>query len=138
VEEKKTASITDDTFILTPFTSIGLVSEGAASYMFVKRMGPAKANEALILSKRISAQELVECGFANKIFPKEGFRERVLQFVEDAMGDHLVHDSMHGVKKLIRQGIEKDVESASVREAFAGMERYGFFCQAFFFWEGGE
>lgn len=91
--------------------------------MFVKRMGLAKANEALLLSKRITAQELVECGFANKVFPTEGFEERVLKFVGDAMGDHLVHGSMHGVKKLIRQGMERDLEAASFREAFEGLER---------------
>lgn len=84
----------------------------------------AKAHEALILSKRIPAADLVACGFVNKVFPEEGFHERVLEFVNDAMGDHLVHGSMLGVKKLMRDSMRKDFESASVREAFAGVERF--------------
>ncbi|PWW80393.1 ClpP/crotonase [Tuber magnatum] len=115
---------TEKTFILTPFTSLGLAAEGGSSYMFLRRMGMAKAHEALILSKRIPAADLVACGFVNKVFPEEGFHERVLEFVNDAMGDHLVHESMLSVKQLIRDGMRKDLESANVREAFAGMERF--------------
>lgn len=116
--------MTDKTFLLTPFTSLGLVAEGGASYMFVKRLGLAKANEALLLSKRISAQELLDCGFANKIFPAEGFRERVLEFVDDVMGDHLNHHSMLDVKKLIRGTFGDDLERANIREAFLGLEKW--------------
>lgn len=92
--------------------------------MFVKRLGFAKANEALLLSKRISAQELLDCGFANKIFPAEGFRERVLEFVDDLMGDHLNHESMLDVKKLIRGTFGDDLERANVREVFVGLEKW--------------
>jgi len=84
----------------------------------------AKAHEALILSKRIPAADLAACGFVNKVFPDEGFRERVLEFVNDAMGDHLVHGSMLGVKNLMRDGMRKDFESATLREAFAGVETF--------------
>lgn len=91
--------------------------------MFVKKLGLAKANEALLLSKRISAQELVECGFVNKVFPSEGFHERVLEFVEDAMGDHLNHKSMLDMKALIRKAFAEDLELANVREAFVGLEK---------------
>lgn len=92
--------------------------------MFVRRLGFAKAHEALLLSKRITAAELVECGFINKVFPAEGFRERVLEFVDDAMGTHLNHGSMLGVKKLIRDSFAADMEKNNVREAFAGLERF--------------
>lgn len=116
--------MTDKTFLLTPFTSLGLVAEGGASYMFVKKLGLAKANEALLLSKRISAQELLECGFANKIFPAEGFRERVLEFVDDLMGDNINHESMLDMKKLIRGTFANDLELANTQEAFIGLEKW--------------
>jgi Delta3-Delta2-enoyl-CoA isomerase len=35
-------------FIMTPFSSLGLVADGGASYGFVQPMGIAKASEALI------------------------------------------------------------------------------------------
>lgn len=45
--------------------------------MFVKRLGHAKAMEALLFSKKFASGELVGCGFANKMFPTEGFHEHV-------------------------------------------------------------
>ena len=54
-------------FLLTPFSSLGLVAEGNASVAFVERLGISKANEALIMSKRISAEELLHVNFVNKI-----------------------------------------------------------------------
>ncbi|KAI6709422.1 enoyl-CoA hydratase/isomerase [Diplocarpon mali] len=58
-------------FLLTPFSSLGLVAEGGASRVFVQRLGISKANEALIMSKRITAEELLQVGFVNKIFDVE-------------------------------------------------------------------
>ncbi|CCX11378.1 ClpP/crotonase-like domain-containing protein [Pyronema domesticum] len=111
-------------FIMTPFTSLGLVAEGGASYSFIRRMGIAKANEALILSRQIPCDELVQCGFVNKVFEKEQFQEKVKAYVEDTFGQHLNHDSMMKVKKLIREGWEREAEAANVREAVGGVERF--------------
>ena len=105
---------------------MGLVTEGASSVAFVRRMGIAKANEALILSKRISAQELLETGFVNKLFPSQpdgGFRETVLAYVKDQFGDHLNDESMLKAKALIRapemdlmeQQNAKQLASAKIR-----------------------
>jgi peroxisomal 3,2-trans-enoyl-CoA isomerase len=63
---------TPHTFLLTPFSSLGLVAEGGASRAFVQRLGISKASEALIMSKRISAEELLQVGFVNKIFSECG------------------------------------------------------------------
>ncbi|KAL7268433.1 dodecenoyl-CoA isomerase [Rhizina undulata] len=115
----------ESSFLLTPFTSLGLVAEGGASYMFMKRMGISKANEALMLSKKIPAAELLASGFINKIFPAgEGFHEAVFKHIDDVFGNHINHESMMGIKKLIRQQMEHDVENANVKEAFAGLERF--------------
>jgi peroxisomal 3,2-trans-enoyl-CoA isomerase len=38
-----------DAYLMTPFTSLGLVAEGGSSVAFVQRMGQGKANEALLL-----------------------------------------------------------------------------------------
>lgn len=93
------------TFLLTPFTSLGLVAEGGASVGFVQRLGISKANEALTMSKRITAEELLQVGFVNKIIDTgkddKKFLEAVLQEVDDRLGDHLNQDSLLKVKQLI-------------------------------------
>ncbi|KAK5137067.1 hypothetical protein LTR08_001076 [Meristemomyces frigidus] len=116
-------------FILTPFSSLGLVAEGNSSRAFVRRLGIAKANEALILSKRITCEELVQCGFVNKVFdtkPNEQakFLELVLKEVEERMGSHLVPDSMIKIKALIQKPERDILDAQGVAEVFGGLERF--------------
>lgn len=116
-------------FLLTPFSSLGLVAEGGASRGFVQRMGIAKANEALIMSKRITCPELVQCGFVNKVFEtkpneQEKFLALVMEEVNERLGDHLNSDSLVGIKALIRKP-EKDVlDAQGVAEVYGGLDRF--------------
>lgn len=117
------------TFLLTPFTSLGLVSEGNASFAFVQRLGIAKANEALIMSKRLTAEELVQTGYINKIFnfekhESDKFLEAVLGEINDRMGDHLNNDSMMKVKALIRAPYKEKLDAQGVLEVLGGMRRF--------------
>ena len=81
------------------------------------------------MSKRISAEELKAAGYVNEIFnfgkgEDDKFKERVLQEVDDRLGDHLIGESMTGIKKLIR-GPEQDIlKQANVNEVFAGLDRF--------------
>lgn len=123
---------TPSTFLLTPFASLGLVAEGGASMAFVQRLGIAKANEALIMSKRITAPELVSAGFVNKIFDvdvktpagQQQFKELVLKEIDDRLGEHLVGESLLGIKKLIRKPEREALDQQNVEEVFAGMDRF--------------
>ena len=117
------------TFLLTPFSSLGLVAEGGASRALAARLGLARANEALIMSKRIDAEALRQCGFVNEVFDfgkdqDAAFRDRVLREVDDRLGDHLNGDSLTGIKKLIRRPDRDVVDIQNVQEVFAGLERF--------------
>ncbi|MCJ1228912.1 hypothetical protein MMC12_005576 [Toensbergia leucococca] len=116
-------------FLLTPFTSLGLVAEGGASVGFVQRLGISKANEALIMSKRISAEEMLQVGFVNKIFEtekseQEKFLGLVLEEVEERLGDHLNSESLIRVKALIRKPERAVMGSQTMAEVFEGLERF--------------
>jgi Delta3-Delta2-enoyl-CoA isomerase len=120
---------TPHTFLLTPFTSLGLVSEGNASIAFVQRLGIAKANEALIMSKRLSSEELLQTGYINKIFnfgknESDRFLAAVLNEINERMGDHLNADSMVKVKALIRAPYKEKLDAQGVLEVFGGMQRF--------------
>ncbi|KAI1815277.1 ClpP/crotonase [Poronia punctata] len=117
------------TFLLTPFSSLGLVAEGGASRALVQRLGISKANEALIMSKRITADELLATGFVNKIFQCEkgddaGFMRQVLQEVDERLGEHLIGDSLTGIKALIRKPERDILDQQNVAEVFAGLDRF--------------
>jgi peroxisomal 3,2-trans-enoyl-CoA isomerase len=117
-------------FLLTPFSSLGLVAEGGASVAFVTRLGIAKANEALIMSKKITCEEMVQCGFVNKVFKGKdqndaaGFLQQVLDEVEDRLGEHLNQDSLLKIKELIRKPYLDRLESNGVLEVNEGMQRF--------------
>jgi peroxisomal 3,2-trans-enoyl-CoA isomerase len=117
-------------FLLTPFSSLGLVTEGNASIGFVQRLGISKANEALIMSKRISCDELVATGFVNKVFDVGGkdksseFLAKVLEEVDDRLGAHLNGESLVLIKELIQKPMRAALDRQGVEEVFAGMGRF--------------
>lgn len=120
------------TFILTPFSSLGLVAEGGASRAFVERLGIAKANEALIMSKRITCEELVSAGFVNKVITpdsgkkddSDGFLKKVLEEVDDRLGTHLNQTSLLKIKELVRRPERELLDRQNGLEAFMGLERF--------------
>ncbi|KAJ0164419.1 putative 3,2-trans-enoyl-CoA isomerase [Colletotrichum tanaceti] len=116
-------------FLLTPFSSLGLVAEGGASRALVQRLGVGKANEALIMSRRIPAAELLHAGFVNRIFDTaEGgdarFRELLLREVDERLGEHLIGESLTGIKALIRRPEIEVMDRQNSLEVFAGLERF--------------
>lgn len=120
---------TPSAFLLTPFSSLGLVAEGGASRGLVARLGVSKANEALIMSRRIGAAELLATGFVNKVFDcgsgkDEEFRRLVLAEIDETLGEHLIGDSLTGIKALIRRPERDVLDAQNVAEVFAGHARF--------------
>lgn len=104
------------------------MAEGGASLALVKRMGISKANEALLMSRRIPSEELLACGFVNKIFDcgkgeDEKFLEMVLAHVDETLGPHLIGSSLIKMKALISLPMRKEIDTQLVAELFSGLER---------------
>lgn len=120
------------TFLLTPFSSLGLVAEGGASRAFVERLGISKANEALLMSKRIGIDELASTGFVNKVIPapsgkkddSAGFLKAVLAEVDDRLGEHLNQTSLLKIKELIRRPERESLDKQNVFEFYGALERF--------------
>lgn len=114
-----------DAYLLTPFSSLGLVTEGGASVAFVRRMGPGKANEALILGQRIPVSELIQVGFCNRVFEdKKSFRKQVLEYMHQALSPDLVGSSLLGTKALMRRRVVREQDEMAPLETFQGLERF--------------
>jgi len=96
---------------------------------FVQRLGISKANEALIMSKKITAEELLATGFVNKIFDcrkgeDEKFLKLVMTEIDDRLGPHLIGDSLTKIKALIRKPLRDQLDAQGVAEVFGGLERF--------------
>jgi peroxisomal 3,2-trans-enoyl-CoA isomerase len=126
---------TPHTFFLTPFSSLGLLAEGGASVAVVQRLGIAKANEALLMSRRIPIEDLVRTGFVNKVFdecngggkvPGEDakFRGLVLKEIDERLGEHLIGDSLIGIKALIRKPQRDMLDQQNANEVFGLIDRF--------------
>lgn len=81
------------------------------------------------MSRRIPADELLAAGYVNKIFPCEkgddaGFMRQVLREVDERLGEHLIGDSLLGIKELIRRPEREVLERQNVAEVFAGLDRF--------------
>lgn len=81
------------------------------------------------MSKRIGSEELLRCGFVNEVFDfgkgeDEAFRRRVLEEVDERLGEHLNGESLVGIKKLLRRPEVEANNAQNVQEVFAGLERF--------------
>ncbi|KAK0503213.1 ClpP/crotonase-like domain-containing protein [Armillaria luteobubalina] len=117
-----------EAWLSVPFTFLGLVAEGGASVTFANRMGVAKANEALLWGKKQTAEELVRCGFINKIFPSssvDGFHAAVRQHLQSEL-EGLDPTALLSVKKLLRAGLDEknNPDAVNLRESYAQSERF--------------
>ncbi|KAJ8594311.1 ClpP crotonase [Rhizopogon salebrosus TDB-379] len=110
------------------FPFLGIAVEGGASVSFVNRMGIAKANEVLILNKKITASEMLQCGFINKIIPSKSTEE-----FHSAVHEHLVKEldglapaSIRAIKSLIKAGLNEknNFDAVNLRESYAQAERF--------------
>lgn len=116
-----------ETYLSVPFTFLGLISEAGSSVSFVNRMGLARANEVLLFRKKLRANELLECGFVNQIFPSqpvEKFQAAVRAHVLYEM-DGLDPTALLGVKRLIRAGLtdKNNPDTVNMRESYEQAER---------------
>ncbi|OQU98348.1 hypothetical protein CLAIMM_04145 [Cladophialophora immunda] len=118
------------TYLLAPFTSLGLVAEGGASVGLVQRLGLPLANEALLTSRKIPCAKLLQCGFVNKVFrakdesDSDGFLEQLLDEVNEKFAAHLNQESILRIKALIRRPIVDKTEAQILREVADGMQRF--------------
>ncbi|KAF7516382.1 hypothetical protein G7054_g14170 [Neopestalotiopsis clavispora] len=81
------------------------------------------------MSRRIPSDELLQTGFVNKIFDvekgdDEKFRRLVLQEIDDKLGEHLIGDSLTGIKKLIQLPERDALDLQNTNEVFAGLGRF--------------
>ncbi|KAG5420367.1 ECI1 [Candida metapsilosis] len=116
------------TFLSTPFPNIGVLSEGGLAATLPIRLGWSKAAEALLLSKRISGEELMKLGLINKAYDgkyssTEDFNKAVLgELLTAAEGLH--SDSIFQIKNLLKANFRQIVSYTNSRESYDGLANW--------------
>ncbi|KAH8601106.1 peroxisomal d3,d2-enoyl-CoA isomerase [Bisporella sp. PMI_857] len=69
-------------YLQVPFSALGLVPENGSAINFAQSIGVHRANDFFMFGRKLTAQELLEWGLINRVFPVEGFHENVKKFLE--------------------------------------------------------
>jgi 2-(1,2-epoxy-1,2-dihydrophenyl)acetyl-CoA isomerase len=65
----------ESAYFLLAFVNIGLVPDGGSSLFVPTRVGMARASELSMLGERLGAQQALEWGLINRVFPDASLRE---------------------------------------------------------------
>jgi Delta3-Delta2-enoyl-CoA isomerase len=72
-------------YLQVPFNALGLVPENGSAIAFSQSMGVHRSNDFLMFGRKLTVEDLEKWGMVNRIFPKEGFQESVLGFLNDQL-----------------------------------------------------
>ena len=82
------------TWLQCPFSALALVPEFGSACNFPQSIGVHRANDFLMLGRKLSVQELEQWGLVNRIFEHEGFHDKVIQFLQEQLevndGDSMI------------------------------------------------
>lgn len=117
-----------DAWLSCPFSFLGIVAEGGASVSFVNRMGLSMAKEVLIWGKKKTAEELLQTGFINKIFPAQSpaqFHETIRREILTELNG-LDPTAILAMKSLIQAGLNEknNMDGVNLRESYAQAARF--------------
>lgn len=105
-----------------PFSQLGQSPEACSSYLFPKIMGPSKANELLLINKKITAQEAKERNLVSEIIPHNKFEEEIAKKVKYMVS--LPVKSLIYAKKLTRDQDRKVLHVVNKEECERLVERW--------------
>jgi peroxisomal 3,2-trans-enoyl-CoA isomerase len=109
-------------WLQVPFSALGLVPEFGSATSFAQSIGSHRANDFLMFGRKLTVEELERWGLVNRIFPKDNFHGKVLEFLEEQLD---VNDgkSMMEAKRLQNLPLRRDRMLAVYDAAEALSER---------------
>ncbi len=107
----------EDAFLLAPFTTIGLVPDGGAHFIFGRAMGYKRAFQALVEAERIGASEALACGLVNKVVSADALEQSVMDWA-DTYGDRPPL-AVARIKTMLRAALTSDFDTVFKAEAEA-------------------
>ena len=96
----------DDAYIYQAFSAIGLMPDGGATWLLLQKLGYQRALELAVDAGKLTAQQCLELGVANKVVRADSLMEQAQQWAEKlALGSPLAQTA---VKSLMRKAHNMD------------------------------
>ncbi|KAJ3335849.1 hypothetical protein HDU93_004251 [Gonapodya sp. JEL0774] len=105
-----------------PFSNLGLVPEGGSAASFAIRMGYGRAVEVVMFGRKMTAQELENCGFVNRIFPHATFSTSVSQYLHAHLSNNNAV-ALLAAKRLLRGHVMDDLVTGNAKSLEAMAEQ---------------
>lgn len=97
--------------ITTAFARRGLVAEHGMSWVLPRLVGPARALDLLFSARIVLAEEAVELGLVNRVFPADDLLEETLAYARD-LAVNCSPSSMAAMKKQVYGDLERELAPA--------------------------
>ena len=93
------------------FARRGLIAEYGMAWMLPRIVGHANALDLLFSARTIDAPEAVRMGLANRVFPQEGFLDRVNEYAQD-LTSNVSPRSMKVIKRQVYEAMFESLQEA--------------------------
>ena len=93
------------------FARRGLIAEYGMAWMLPRIVGHANALDLLFSARTIDAPEAVRMGLANRVFPQEGFLDRVNEYAQD-LASNVSPRSMKVIKRQVYEAMFESLQEA--------------------------
>jgi len=104
------------------FRQVGLAIDAGTSYFLPRVVGENTAQELVLTGEVVKAEEAVDLGLFNRVYPADEFDERVAAFVDRIASGPTV--ALATSKRLVRQGLNSDLETALANESAAQAQTF--------------
>ena len=104
-----------EAYIMSVFSNIALVPDGGLSFLLTREIGYSRALEYAIEAKKISADECLNLGIANKVVALDHLKESTMEWAH-----HLSKRSpqaLANTKKIMRQAVTQSYDEIFAEEA---------------------
>ena len=127
--------MSEDAYILSVFSNIAIVPDGGLSWLLTRYMGYTKAFEYAIEAKKITADECINFGIANKKVLLNDLESETIAWAERLAKRS--PQSLSNTKKIMRNTLEKTYletyeEEAEIQNEIFGNEQNREAIKAFF------
>ncbi|MDX2541463.1 enoyl-CoA hydratase/isomerase family protein [Streptomyces sp. WI04-05B] len=110
--------IADDTYLADPHVQVGLVAGDGGAYVLPLLVGLTRAKELLFLGDRVSAQDAVRLGIANRAVPGDKLLEEAMDLAGRlaALPAQALRETKRAVNRHLEQALDTVMEPALLAE----------------------
>ncbi|MER5182443.1 enoyl-CoA hydratase/isomerase family protein [Streptomyces sp. NPDC002896] len=110
--------IADDAYVADPHVQVGLVAGDGGAYVLPLLVGLPRAKELLFLGERVSAQDAVRLGIANRAVPKDKLLDEAMDLAGRlaAQPAQALRETKRAVNRHLEQALDTVMEPALLAE----------------------